>query len=91
MIPACQAYVAVLDAKSQTIADSVARRDLIHLKVLKVVDILLEALPSLALQLHVGLTLGELDWSSPNFNWVLPISRCVWPFWALVVRSRAWR
>ena len=74
LIPVFQSIVSVNDARSEKIEDVVARHDLMHLKVVKIADLLLETLPALVLQMGVGITLGELDGSSPFFSWTLMIS-----------------
>ena len=70
-IPCVQAWLTVMDARSSDTSDSFARRDLQHLKAIKALDLLLETLPQLALQMHVGVSFGELDPSGGSFDWIL--------------------
>ena len=76
-IPCLQAWLTVMDARSLQTSDSYARSDLEHLKFIKAIDLLLETLPQLALQMHVGVSFGELDPSSGSFDWILSWSICM--------------
>ena len=75
--PAAQAWITVKDARSTKVDDKVAREDLMHLKIMKAIELLLEALPQLTLQTYVGVAYGQLDPDNDEFSATLALSVCM--------------
>ena len=75
--PAAQAWITVKDARSTKVDDKVAREDLMHLKIMKAIELLLEALPQLTLQTYVGVAYGQLDPGNDDFSITLATSVCL--------------
>ena len=73
-VPMLQAYLALADATTESVDNITARRDLVHLKIIKALDLATESMPQLCLQLYVGVSFGKLDPENERFSWILSIS-----------------